>query len=69
MHHGGLHEDAIAGKAYDTRLLLRFLGYVRPYRLQVSGILLVLPLVTICRLSQPLLLKYAIDTAIVPGRL
>lgn len=69
MHHGGLHEDAIAGKAYDTRLLLRFLSYVRPYRLQVSGILLVLPLVTICRLAQPLLLKYAIDTAIVPGRL
>ncbi len=69
MHHGGLHEDAIAGKAYDTRLLRRFLGYVRPYRLQVSGILLVLPLVTICRLAQPLLLKYAIDTAIVPGRL
>ena len=69
MHHGGLHEDAIAGKAYDTQLLRRFLSYVRPYRLQVSGILLVLPLVTICRLAQPLLLKYAIDTAIVPGRL
>lgn len=69
MHHGGLHEDAIAGKAYDTRLLLRFLEYVRPYRLQVAGILLILPLVTLCRLAQPLVLKYAIDSAVIPGRL
>ena len=69
MHHAGLHEDAIAGKAYDTRLLRRFLGYVYPYRLQTAGILLILPLTTLCRLAQPLLLKYAIDSAIVPARL
>lgn len=69
MHHGGLHEDAIAGKAYDVRLLRRFLGYLVPYRKIVGGILLLLPLATLCRLAQPLLLKYAIDQAIVPGRL
>lgn len=69
MHHGGLHEDAIAGKAYDGRLLARFIGYVAPYRLVVSGILAILPLVTCCRLAQPLILKYAIDHAITPGRL
>jgi len=69
MHHGGLHEDAIAGKAYDARLLRRFLGYLVPYRLAVGGILLLLPLTTLCRLGQPLLLKYAIDHAITPGRL
>lgn len=69
MHHGGLHEDAIAGKAYDGRLLRRFLGYLLPYRLIVGGILLLLPLATLCRLAQPLLLKYAIDHAITPGRL
>ena len=69
MHHGGLHEDAIAGKAYDGRLLRRFLGYLVPYRLTVGGILLLLPLTTLCRLAQPLLLKYAIDHAIIPGRL
>ena len=68
MHHGGLHEDAIAGKAYDGRLLARFLRYVAPYRLKVGGILLILPLVVVCRLAQPLILKYAIDDAIVPGR-
>lgn len=69
MHHGGLHEDAIAGKAYDGRLLRRFLGYLLPYRLTVGWILLLLPLTTLCRLAQPLLLKYAIDHAITPGRL
>lgn len=69
MHHGGLHEDAIIGKAYDGRLLVRFLRYVAPYRLKVGGILLILPLVALCRLAQPLILKYAIDHAITPGRL
>jgi len=69
MHHGGLHEDAIAGKAYDARLLRRFLGFLAPYRLVVGGILLLLPLTTLCRLAQPLLLKYAIDQAITPKRL
>jgi len=69
MHHGGLHEDAIAGKAYDSRLLARFMRYVVPYRRGVAGILLLLPLVALCRLAQPLILKYAIDRVIVPGRL
>lgn len=69
MHHGGLHEDAIAGKAYDGRLLARFMRYVVPYRGAVAGILLLLPLVAACRLAQPLILKYAIDRVIVPGRL
>jgi ATP-binding cassette subfamily B protein len=69
MHHGGLHEDAITGKAYDARLLRRFFGYLVPYRLIVGAILLLLPLTTLCRLAQPLLLKYAIDHAIIPKRL
>ena len=69
MHHGGLHEDAIAGKAYDSRLLARFMRYVAPYRMTVTGILLLLPLVALCRLAQPLILKHAIDQVIVPGRL
>lgn len=69
MHHGGLHEEAITGKAYDARLLRRFLSYLAPYRLAAGGVLFLLPLTTLCRLSQPLLLKYAIDHAITPQRL
>jgi ATP-binding cassette subfamily B protein len=69
MHNSSLHEDAIAGKAYDARLIRRFLQYVAPYRLQVTLILLILPLEALCRLAQPLLVKYAIDQAIIPGKL
>ncbi len=31
MHFGGLHEDQIVGKAYDSRLMKRFLRYLSPY--------------------------------------
>ena len=31
-----LHEEEVLGKAYDTRLLRRLWGSVRPYRLQVA---------------------------------
>ncbi len=69
MHHGGLHEDAISGKAYDTRLLLRLFGHLHPYRFKITALILIMPLQTICRISQPLILKYAIDSAIIPGNL
>jgi ATP-binding cassette subfamily B protein len=65
----GLHEDAIKGKAYDTRLLLRLAKWLTPYRWQLGGILLTLPLIAACRLAQPLIIKHAIDNAIVPGQL
>lgn len=67
MHYGGLHDDAVQGKAYDPRLISRFLRYVRPYRLLVALTVTVLPLVTLCRLAQPLLVRQAIDRAIIPG--
>ncbi len=69
MHHGGLHEEAITGKAYDARLFARFARYVAPYRAAVGGLVCLLPLVAVCRLAQPLILKQAIDHAITPGRL
>ncbi|MDH4156964.1 MAG: ABC transporter ATP-binding protein/permease [candidate division Zixibacteria bacterium] len=31
------HEEEILGKAYDTRLMKRLLGYVRPYRWMLAG--------------------------------
>ena len=30
------HDDDILGKAYDARLMRRFLGYVRPIRQQIG---------------------------------
>ena len=69
MHFGGIYEDEIVGKAYDRRLLLRFMRYLKPYRWLVAGVLLLLPLVTVARLAQPMLLKLAIDQHIVTGQM
>ncbi|NMC74566.1 MAG: ABC transporter ATP-binding protein, partial [Geobacteraceae bacterium] len=69
MHFGGLYEDEIVGKAYDRRLLARFLRYLRPYRWLVVWSLLLLPLIAVAKLSQPWLLKIAIDSHITAGRM
>jgi ATP-binding cassette subfamily B protein len=69
MHFGGIYEEEIVGKAYDRRLMLRFVRYLRPYRWLVAGVLLLLPLTVATRLAQPMLLKLAIDRHIVTGQL
>ena len=69
MHHGGIYEEEIAGKAYDTALLRRFARYVAPYRLSITVVVLILPLVAACRLAQPWIIKLAIDSHITTGRL
>ncbi len=69
MHFAGLHEEEIVGKAYDRRLLARFLGYVRPYRWQATLSLLLLGPMAAARLAQPWILKLAIDNHIVTGRM
>ena len=69
MHHGGIYEEEIAGKAYDRRILSRFARYVFPYRSSIILVLLILPLVAVCRLAQPWIIKLAIDGHITTGRL
>ena len=69
MHHSGIYEEEIAGKAYDTALLRRFVRYVLPYRLSIAVVVLILPLVAVCRLAQPWIIKLAIDGHIITGRL
>lgn len=69
MHHGGIYEEEITGKAYDTRLLVRFARYVAPYRTAVIVVLTTIPLVTASRLAQPWIIKLAIDGHITTGRL
>ena len=69
MRHGGIYEEEIAGKAYDTALLLRFARYVAPYRLSIAIVVLILPLVAACRLAQPWIIKLAIDGHIITGKL
>ena len=69
MHHGGLHEDDIAGKAYDRRLMRRFVRYLRPHLRTILFVLLLLPLIAGAKLLQPYLVKIAIDSHIVTGNL
>jgi ATP-binding cassette, subfamily B, multidrug efflux pump len=67
MHFGGIYEDEIVGKMYDRRLMRRFIRYVLPYRRMIVVALLMLPLVAAAKLSQPWILKVAIDNHIVKG--
>ena len=69
MHFGGLHEDDIAGKAYDRRLMRRFAGYLHAHRTTILCVLLLLPLIAGAKLVQPYILKIAIDNHIVTGDL
>lgn len=69
MHFGGAYEDEIIGKAYDGRLMLRFVRYVRPYRWGALAALCLLPVSAAARLAQPWLMKVAIDDHIVAGRM
>lgn len=69
MHHGGIYAEEISGKVYDTRLLNRFIRYIKPYLLTIFLVLLILPLVALCRLAQPFIIKHAIDSYITVGKL
>jgi len=69
MHFGGIYEDEIVGKAYDRKLLGRFIRYLRPYRRLVVCSLLLLPFIAAAKLAQPWLIKIAIDSHITVGRM
>jgi ATP-binding cassette subfamily B protein len=69
MHFGGLYEDEIIGKAYDRKLMGRFIRYLAPYRGMALCTLLLLPLIAAAKLAQPYLLKIAIDNHIMQGRM
>jgi ATP-binding cassette, subfamily B, multidrug efflux pump len=56
-----MDRDEITGKAYDLRLMLRLWGYVRPYRRTFLLSLVCLLVSSIALLTQPYLLKIAID--------
>jgi ATP-binding cassette subfamily B multidrug efflux pump len=61
------HDDEILGKAYDSVLMRRLLGYLRPYRSQVAVALAAIIGASTLQLAQPYLLKIAIDQHIATG--
>ena len=56
-----IHEEEILGKAYDSRLMKRLLGYLRPYRWQVVLALIAIVLKAGADVIGPYLTKVAID--------
>ncbi len=56
-----IHEEEILGKAYDSRLMKRLLGYLRPYRWQVVGALVAIVLKAAADVVGPYLTKVAVD--------
>ena len=60
-------EEEVLGKAYDSRLMRRLLGYMRPYRKLVALSLLSLLAQSILQVLGPLLTKIAVDRYIQPA--
>jgi ATP-binding cassette subfamily B protein len=69
MHFGGLYEDEIIGKAYDRRLMARFIRYLAPYKWMALFSLFLLPPLAAAKIAQPYLIKIAIDSHIVKGQM
>ncbi|MBI2000648.1 MAG: ABC transporter ATP-binding protein, partial [candidate division NC10 bacterium] len=62
MHGPNVHiDDEVLGKAYDARLVLRLLTYLRPYGFLVLLAILFLAGYTGAQLLGPYLVKVAID--------
>src|SRR5206468_1676501 len=55
------HEDDVIGKAYDSRLMKRLLGYLRPYLGQVFVALVAIITGSMLQLAPPYLTRLAID--------
>jgi ATP-binding cassette subfamily B protein len=55
------HDEDVIGKAYDSRLMKRLLGYLRPYKPQVGLALVAIITSAVLQLAPPYLTRLAID--------
>ncbi len=69
VHADLFREEAILGRAYDTRLMRRLWPFVRPHARWLALSVALMPVATVAGLAQPYLLKVAIDNHIVPRSL
>ena len=60
-------EEEVAGKIYDTRLVLRLLGYMRPYGKRIAGSLGCLIVYSSLQVCGPLLTRIAVDKYVAPS--
>jgi ATP-binding cassette, subfamily B, multidrug efflux pump len=61
------HEEEALGKAYDSRLMRRLLGYMRPYKWRVILALTLTLAVTPLELAPPKLFQVSVDRYLVPA--
>ncbi|NKB54901.1 MAG: ATP-binding cassette domain-containing protein [Alphaproteobacteria bacterium] len=61
-------DEEMFGAAFDGRVISRFLSYVRPYRGRIYVALAAVLVFTGAQLTIPLIIRYAIDEAIVSDR-
>ncbi len=61
-----IHEEEVLGKAYDSRLMKRLLGYLRPYKWQVALALAAIILKAGADILGPYLTKVAVDKYLAP---
>jgi ATP-binding cassette subfamily B protein len=64
-----MHEEEVLGKAYDSRLMRRLLGYLRPYRAHVTFAVATIVANSALQLAPPYLTKIVIDDYIPAGDL
>ena len=62
-----MHDDEVLGKAYDSRLMRRLIGYLRPYRTRVMFAVTTIVGGAMLQLAPPYLTKIVIDQYI-PAR-
>jgi len=62
-----MHEEEVLGKAYDSALMRRLLGYLRPYRWHVAGGIALSITVSAMEAVRPYFTKIAVDTDIANG--
>ena len=62
-------DDEVLGKAYDSRLMRRLLGYLSPHRQSVMVALVAIVGHSVMQLAQPYLMKVVIDQHVLTGNL
>ncbi|MDG4889777.1 ABC transporter ATP-binding protein [Mesorhizobium sp. WSM4887] len=62
-------EEEVFGKAYDPRIVRRIWRFVRPYEAQIFVSVTAVLVFTLTQLAIPLVIRYAIDHGMTPGRL
>jgi ATP-binding cassette subfamily B protein len=61
-------DEEMFGAAYDGRVVRRFFEFVKPYRRRIYVALIAVLAFTATQLSIPLIIRMAIDEALLPGR-